>query len=104
MLNVKSAALTLKRVDNVHGSYGLTASMLSVGDGVSNEVLKEDLEDTANLFVDKTRHTLDTTSARKSSDCGISDPLDIVSQDLAVIPGASLSHTFSSFSSAIHVK
>jgi hypothetical protein len=100
---VKSAALTLESIDNVHGGHGLTASMLSVGDGISDDILKEHLENTTSLFVNKTRNALDTTSACKTTDCGLSDSLDIVSQDLAVTLGASLSQTLSSFSSARHI-
>ena len=34
---------------------------------------KEDLEDTTGLFVDETRDTLDTTTAGKTADSGLSD-------------------------------
>jgi len=53
--------------------------------------LKEDLEDATGLFVDQARDTLDTTTASKTADRGLCDSLDVVSQDLAVSLGASLS-------------
>ena len=42
---VKGLSLTLQGVDNVHGNDGLTTGVLSVGDRVTDDVLKEDLED-----------------------------------------------------------
>jgi hypothetical protein len=99
---VKSATLTLESIDNVHGSHSLTASMLGIGDGISDNVFKEHLEDTTGLLVNEATDALDTTSACKTADCGLSDTLDIVSQDLAVTLCASLSQTLSSFSSARH--
>lgn len=42
--------------------------MLSVCDGVPDDVLEEDLEDTAGLFVDKTRNTLDTATTGETTD------------------------------------
>lgn len=56
--------------------------MLSVGDRVADNRLEEELEDTAGLVVDKTGDTLDTTSSCETSDSGLGDTLDVVSQDL----------------------
>ena len=42
---VESAALSLKSVDDVKGCDGLSLSMLCVGDGVTNDVLKEATKD-----------------------------------------------------------
>ena len=41
--------------------------MLSVRDRVPDNVLKEDLEDTASLLVDKTRDTLDTATTSETT-------------------------------------
>ena len=100
--SVKSLSLSLKSIDDIHGGDSLSAGVLSVGHGISDDVLKEHLEDTTGLLVDKTRDSLDTTSACKTSDGGLSDTLDIVSQDLAMTLGATLSQSLSSFSSARH--
>ncbi len=59
---VEGLSLTLKGVDNIHGSDSLTTSMLGVGDRVTDDVLKEDLEDTTGLLVDETTDTLNTAT------------------------------------------
>jgi len=56
-------------------------------------VFQEDLEDTTRLFVNKTGDALDTTSTSQTADSGLSDPLDVVAQDLAVTLCAALSQT-----------
>ena len=76
--------------------------MLGVGDGVTDHVLQEDFENTACLFVDETRDTLDTSSASETTDGGLGDALDVVSEDLPVALGASLSKTFASFAATRH--
>ena len=43
--SVKGLSLTLERIDDIHGYNILTAGMLSVGNTVTDEVLKEDLKD-----------------------------------------------------------
>ena len=88
---VKGSALSLEGVDDIKSSDGLAAGVLSVGDGVTDDVLKEDLEDTAGLLVDEARDTFNTTSAGKSADSRLGDTLDVVSQDLSVALSTSLS-------------
>ena len=46
---VEGLALALEGVDHVHGGDGLAAGVLGVGHGVTDDVLEEDLEDTAGL-------------------------------------------------------
>ena len=50
---VQGAALALECVDNIKGSHSLSAGMLSVGDSVSDDVLKEHFQDTSGLLVDE---------------------------------------------------
>jgi hypothetical protein len=100
---IQGAALALKSVDNVKSSDGLSAGVLGVGDGVTDDVLKEDLKDTAGLLVDEATDALDTTSACETADGGLSDTLDVVAKHLAVTLGTSLAETFTSFSSSRHV-
>jgi len=100
--SVKGSALSLESVDDVESSDGLSLGVLGVGDGVTDDVLEEDLEDAAGLFVDEAGDSLDATSSSKSSDRGLGDALDVVSHDLAVTLGAALSKTLSSFSSTRH--
>mmetsp|Transcript_15951 Transcript_15951/g.24650 ORF Transcript_15951/g.24650 Transcript_15951/m.24650 type:complete len:129 (-) Transcript_15951:62-448(-) len=88
---VKGLSLTLEGVDDIHGGDSLTASMLGVGNRVTDDILKEDLEHTTGLLVDETGDTLDTTTTSETADSGLGDTLDVVAKDLAVTLGASLS-------------
>ena len=65
---VQSAALALEGIDDVHGGDGLAASVLGVGHGIADDVLEEDLEDTAGLFIDEARDALHSTSASQTAD------------------------------------
>ena len=49
---VKSTALSLESIDDVQGGDSLALSVLSVGDGVTDNTLEEGLEDTSGFFVD----------------------------------------------------
>ena len=97
---VEGSALSLEGVDDVHGGDGLSSGVLGVGDSVSDDVLKEDLEDTSGLLVDEAGDSLDAASSGQSPDGGLGDSLDVVSKDLSVL--SSLTETFASFSSAGH--
>ena len=90
---VECAALALESIDNVHGGHGLAASVLSVGDNIADDVLEEDLEDRAGLFVDETRDTLHTATACETADGRFRDALDVVVEHLAVALGAALAET-----------
>jgi len=92
---VEGASLALERVDDIHGSDGRAASMLGVGDSVANDILKKYFQNTASLFVDKSRETLDTTAASQTADCGFGDTLDVGAQHLAVAHGFDLAESFS---------
>ena len=54
--------------------------MLDVGDGVTNDILKEYLEDTTGFFVDEARDTLDSTTTCKTSHSRLCDTLDIMTE------------------------
>jgi hypothetical protein len=92
--------LTLQGVDNVHSNDGLTTSVLSVGDRVTDDVLKEDLEDSTSFLVDESRDTLDSTTTGETTNGGLGNSLDVIAKDLAVTLGASLSESLSSFSTS----
>ena len=92
--------MTFQSVDDIHGGDGLSLGMLGVGDGISDDVLEEDLEDTTGLFVDEARDTLDTTTTCQTADGRLGDTLDVITQHLPVTLGASLSEPLSSFASA----
>ncbi len=52
---VEGTALTLKSVDNVERGDSLALGVLSVCDGVTNDTLKEGLQNTTGLLVDHWR-------------------------------------------------
>jgi hypothetical protein len=74
---VECLSLALESIDGVNGCDGLTPSMLSVGDRITDGALKEDLEHTAGLLVDEARDTLDTAMTSKMRYGGLGDALDV---------------------------
>jgi hypothetical protein len=56
--------------------------VFGVGDGITDDRLEERLEDTAGLFVDHGRNTLDTATTSETADGRLGDTLDVVAQDL----------------------
>ena len=76
--------------------------MLGVSDRITDNILKKDLENSTSLFVNQSRNTLDTTTTSETTDSGLGDSLDIVTKDLAMTLGASLSKSLSSFATARH--
>ena len=56
-----------RTIYNIESSDSLSLRVLSIGDGITNDVLEEDLQDTARFLVDKTRDTLNTTTASKTA-------------------------------------
>jgi hypothetical protein len=100
--SVQGTTLPLQSVDNVHGSDGLPFGVLGVSDGIPDDVLKEDLEDSTGLLVDEARDTLDSSTASQTANGGLGDALDVVTKDLAMTLGASLSESLASFASSGH--
>ena len=100
--SVQGTSLAFQSVDNVHGCDGLSLGVLGVGDGITDDVLKENLEDTTGLFVDQPRDTLHTTSTSETTDSGLGDALDVITQDFAMTLSASLSKSLSSFAASRH--
>ena len=101
--SVEGTSLPLEGIDHVHGGDGLPLGVLGVGDGIPDDILKEDLEDTTGLLVDESGDTLDSSSPRQPPDGGLGDALDVVSQHLPVTLSASLSQSLSSFATSGHV-
>ena len=99
---VQGAALALEGVHDVERGDGLALGVLGVGDGVTDDVLEEDLEDSTSLLVDEARDALDTTTACETADGGLGDALNVIPKDLAVTLGASFSESFTSFSTSRH--
>ena len=99
---VQSLALALEGIDNVQGSHSFALGVLGVGDGITDDVLKEDLEDTAGLLVDETTDALDTTTACQTANGGLGDALNVIPKDFAVTLRASLAESLSSFTASRH--
>jgi hypothetical protein len=74
--------------------------MFSVGNRVTNNVLKENLQHTTSLLIDETRYTLYTAATGKTANGGFRNTLNVIAKDLSVTLGASLSESFSTFSTA----
>jgi hypothetical protein len=87
---VQSAALSLEGMDHIKSSDGLSASVLGVGDGVTDDVLQEHLQHTTSLLVDQAGDALDTASARQTTNGGLRDALDVVTKDSSVALRAAL--------------
>ena len=60
---VEGSALSLESVDDIESSDGLSLGVLSVDNGVSDDVLEEASEDGAGLLVDVAGDSLDSTSS-----------------------------------------
>ena len=102
--SVQGPALSLESIDDVHGCDGLPLGVLCVGDGITDDVLKEYFEYTTGLFVDQARDTLDTTTSRQTADGGLGDTLNVITQYFAMTLSASLAKSFSSFTTSSHVE
>lgn len=101
---VQSTALAFQSVDNIHSSDGLALGVFGVGDGITDDVLKENLKNTAGLLVDQAGDTLDTTAASKTADGGLGDTLDVVAQNFTMALGASFAESFASLSTSGHLR
>ena len=98
--SVEGTSLPLEGIDDIHSGDSLPLGVFGVGDGITDNVLKEDLKDTTGLLVDQARDTLDTTTTRQTADSGLGDSLDVITQDFAMTLGASLAESFSSFTAS----
>ena len=76
--------------------------MLGVGHGVTDDVLEEDLEDTAGLLVDEAGDALDATTASETADGRLGDALDVVAQHLAVAHRAALAEPLATLTTCRH--
>ena len=99
---VEGTSLSLEGVDDVEGGDSLSLGVLGVGDGITDDVLEEDLEDTSGLFVDQTGDSLDTSTSSQTSNGWLGDALDVIPKDLTVTLGAAFAESFTSFSSSRH--
>ena len=101
--SVQGASLALEGVDHIHGSHGLPLGVLGVGDGITDDVLEENLENTTGLLVDEAGDTLDTATASQTADGGLGDTLDVITKNLAMPFRSPLAESLSSFAASSHV-
>jgi hypothetical protein len=101
--SVQGTSLPLEGIDDIHGGDGLPLGVFGVGDGIPDDVLKEDLEDSTGLLVDESGDTLDSTTTRQTPDGGLGDALDVVPQHLPVPLSTSLAESLASFAASSHV-
>jgi hypothetical protein len=99
---VQGAALALQGVDDIERCDRLALGVLGVGDGVTDDTLQEGLQDTTGLLVDHGRDTLDTTTTCETTDSGLRDTLDVVTQNLSVALGTALSETLAALAASSH--
>jgi hypothetical protein len=69
-------------LNHVERGDSLAFGMLGVRNGVTDDRLEKGLEDTAGLFVDHGRDTLDTTTTSETTDGRLGDTLDVVAKNL----------------------
>jgi hypothetical protein len=100
--SVQGTSLTLQGIDDVHGSDGLALGVFRVGDGIADDVLKEDLEHAAGLLVDQAGDTLDTATTGQTANGRLGDALDVITEYLTMTLGAPLTESLASFSSTRH--
>src|SRR5690349_8739318 len=98
---IQRSALSLQRVDNIHGRHGLPLRVLTVRDlknkidlicwlwpkkehthSVPDDIFQEHLQHGARFLVDQARDALDTATTGKTPDGWLGDPLDVVAQHL----------------------
>ena len=60
--SVQGMSLPLEGIDIVHGGDSLPLGVFGVGDDVPDDILKEDLENSTGLLLDKSGVMLDSTT------------------------------------------
>ena len=99
---VEGAALSLERVDHVHGGDSLALGVLGVGDRVADHVLQEHLQHPAGLLVDEPGDALHTTTTSQAPNSRLGNALDVITKDFAVALSASFAQTLSAFAATRH--
>ena len=95
--------LALEGIDDVHCGDGLPLHVHGVGDSVADHVLQEDLQDAAGLLVDQAGDPLDTAPPGQAPDGGLGDPLDVVTENLAVPLDSTLAQSLATFATSSHL-
>jgi len=74
--------LAFESIDNIEGCDRLSLGMLSVGHGVSDDILQKSLEDDSGLIVDQGADSFDSSSSGEPSDCWLGDAQDVLLDSL----------------------
>jgi len=77
--------------------------MFGVRDRITDNILQENLENSAGLLIDKTRDTFHTATASETANSRLCDTLDVVTKNLAVALGTALAQTLRRRSSQYRV-
>ena len=92
--------MSLKSINNIHGSHSFPPGMLSVGNSIPNDVSQEAREDVSDFLINVKGDSLDTSSSGEPSDSRLGDAFDKRSgRLLGVSLDADFSDAFSAFSS-----
>ena len=70
---VESTALPLECVDDVHGGNSLPLGMFGVGNGVTDDVLKEDFQDSTGFLVNQSGDTFHTSTTGQATNGWLGD-------------------------------
>lgn len=95
--SIQGSSLSLQSIHHIQTRDGLPLGVFSVRDRISDHRLEERLQHTSGLLVDHGRNTLDTASARETTDGGFSDALDVVAEDLTVTLCTAFAEPFAAF-------
>jgi hypothetical protein len=99
--------LTLEGADYIERCDCFAASEFGISQSVADNVFKEYLEDTSGFLIDPSVDAFDTSAASESADSGHGNALDIVTENLHIMPSlarppAHGETTVLSFSTARH--
>ena len=100
--SIEGAALSFKCVDDIHCCDRLPFGVFGVRDGVTNDILEENFQNTTRLFVNETGNALDTTTASQTANGWFSDALNIITQHFTMTFSAAFSQAFASFTASSH--
>ena len=70
---VESTALTFESIDHIHGSHRLTLGVFRVRDGITNNILQEDFQNTTNFLVDQPADAFHATSSSQTTNSWLGD-------------------------------
>ena len=76
---IDGSALSLEGIDHIHSGDGFSPSVLSVGDGISDDSLEETLEDLSGVIIDEGGDSLDTSSSGEPANGRLGDALNACS-------------------------